>query len=135
MAVVIYPGTKNELKVNFDSYESKFTYITLSKSNSQWNTPKNIKIGMTLDELIKINGRDFLIYGFETDYGGTVASWNGGNLQHSKLNLMLTPSENSAYYNDEKYYQVTGDKEFNTSNEIIKGLGLTVSEITIQNTK
>ncbi len=134
MAAVIYPNTRNELKVNFDSYESKFTFITIRKPNSQWKTPKNIKIGMTLDELIKINGRDILIYGFETDYGGAV-TWNGGLLENSKIYLMLTPNNKSAYYNSEKYYQVVGDKEFISSNEIIKGLGLTVSELTMQNSK
>lgn len=134
MSVVIYPNTRNEIRLHFDSFTSEFTMITLREANFQWETPKNIKVGMTLNELIKINGKDFKIYGFETDYGGTISSWEGGNLEKSGISVMLTPDENSAYYT-EKYDQVTGDKEFSTTNEIIKGLGLTIMELTLQNKK
>lgn len=45
-----------------------------------WTGPKSIRVGTPLAEVEKANGRPFVLYGFQWDYGGTVETWNGGAL-------------------------------------------------------
>jgi hypothetical protein len=46
---------------------------------SRWNL-SGITIGSSLAEVQKVNGKPFLVSGFDWDYGGFVADWNGGAL-------------------------------------------------------
>lgn len=133
MAIMIYPKTNNEVQLNFDSFTSEFTRAIFTKPNSQWKLPMNLKIGKSLNELKKINGKDFTIYGFETDYAGA-CFWEGGNLAASGVAVSLSADENSAVVKDyKKYQEVMGDKHYSSSNEIIVQMGLTISEINIIN--
>ena len=42
--------------------------------------PNGIRRGMTLAEVEKLNGRPFVLVGFDWDYGGAVTDWKGGAL-------------------------------------------------------
>jgi hypothetical protein len=46
---------------------------------SRWNL-SGITIGSSLAEVQKVNGKPFLVNGFDWDYGGFVADWKGGAL-------------------------------------------------------
>jgi hypothetical protein len=46
---------------------------------SRWNL-SGITIGSSLAEVQKVNGKPFLVSGFDWDYGGFVADWKGGAL-------------------------------------------------------
>lgn len=48
-----------------------------AKKPSTWTGPEGIRIGMTLDEVAKINGQPFKLNGFEWDYGGYVVDLKG----------------------------------------------------------
>jgi hypothetical protein len=50
-----------------------------SARTNAWNVA-GITIGSTLAEVQKVNGRPFLVNGFEWDYGGLVTNWKGGML-------------------------------------------------------
>lgn len=47
--------------------------------SSRWNV-LGVSIGSSLVDVQKINGRPFLVSGFEWDYGGFVVDWKGGAL-------------------------------------------------------
>lgn len=48
-----------------------------AKKPSTWIGPEGIRIGMTLDEVAKLNGQPFKLNGFEWDYGGYVVDLKG----------------------------------------------------------
>lgn len=47
---------------------------------SQWHSAEGISLGTSLQELEKLNGWPFQLYGFGWDYSGCIHSWDGGNL-------------------------------------------------------
>jgi hypothetical protein len=49
-------------------------------AGSGWSGPGGLRIGASLEAVETANGKPFILYGFEWDYGGTVESWNGGML-------------------------------------------------------
>ena len=59
---------------------------------TRWKTNQGVRIGTTLLELEKINGRAFDFWGFGWDMGGTASDWKGGSLQpapESYFNITL----------------------------------------------
>lgn len=50
-------------------------------SMPEWRSPEGIHLGMPIEEVEKINGKPFKLYGFGWDYGGTPTSWEGGKLE------------------------------------------------------
>jgi hypothetical protein len=48
-----------------------------STKTSHWNVA-GVTLGSSLPEVQKINGKPFLLSGFEWDYSGFVTNWNGG---------------------------------------------------------
>jgi TonB family protein len=119
---VVYPNTSNEIVINL-----KQRFIRLTKENSKWKMPYNLRIGEPIEEVIKINGRDFIINGFETDYGGEVDDWENGHLETVasltfKVTNRIGTDVNGGLFKLNK---------INTSNPIVKQLKLKIEEIVI----
>ncbi|MEE1611341.1 hypothetical protein [Microvirga sp. CF3016] len=47
---------------------------------SGWSGPEGLRVGSPFKAVETVNGKPFILYGFEWDYGGTIESWNGGAL-------------------------------------------------------
>ncbi len=47
----------------------------------EWKSTEGVYLGMSIEELEKLNGKPFKLYGFGWDYGGSVISWEGGKLE------------------------------------------------------
>lgn len=64
-----------------DETMSRVARLTLRNSakTSHWNVA-GVTIGSTLAEVQKINGKPFLVHGFDSDFSGFVVSWKGGKL-------------------------------------------------------
>lgn len=78
-ASVLYrsePEKRLEVSWNDDKKRSGLSSAT-AKKPSTWTGPEGIRIGMTLDEVAKLNGQPFKINGFEWDYGGYVVDLKG----------------------------------------------------------
>jgi hypothetical protein len=70
------------IEVSFaDETMNRVAGLTLHDTarTSHWNVA-GITIGSSLAEVQKINGKPFLVNGFDSDAGGFVRSWNGGTL-------------------------------------------------------
>jgi len=82
LGVMVFPDTKNALEIVWELEASigRPAFVRLSKEDGEWATREGLQVGTTLEKLEEINGRPFTFYGFEWDYGGLVADWNGGNL-------------------------------------------------------
>ena len=87
----VFPGTKNEAIVYWadSAYHKKIGFITTYSEGSGWHTTDSLKIGSSVKELLRLNGKGIRFSGFEWDYGGTIISYNNGKFEKSPVNFEL----------------------------------------------
>lgn len=104
-------------------------------SKSLWRTSEGITIGTTVKQLERLNGRSFLLLGFDWDYTGTVTSWRNGKLQKplgQKLTLRLdhsTPDPSKIV--GQAYRSVVGDQEVRSDFWVMQTLNPRVYQMVI----
>lgn len=61
-----------------------------------WQSAEGIRVGSSIEEVEKANGKPFLLSGFDWDYGGYANSWEGGALEPKAggciLSVRFSPS-------------------------------------------
>lgn len=136
----LFKGTPEEAQIlwkdtiNFAKPDNVLIRPAEGKPN-EWLVEGGIKIGMTLKELEKINGKSFSVSGFGWDYGGFVADWKGGKLdgKDGVSNFVLRFGYD---YNDEKLNmfadKVMGEGPFPSNNPAMQKLNPKVVEISIR---
>lgn len=80
-ATVLYPNDPiRRLEVQWADLQNRAqpAALTVTGDRSQWIGPQGLALGDDLASVEQKNGKPFAIYGFEWDYGGTVADWKGG---------------------------------------------------------
>ncbi|TXF90814.1 hypothetical protein FUA23_05075 [Neolewinella aurantiaca] len=126
----LFPGTKNEADVMFPNEENGIEELTIviRKEGSEWRMAGSpVTVGTSLHELKEINGKPITFLGYEWDYGGTVMDWNGGELDKIGATLTTPVLPNGQLLPDE----LMGDTEVSTDNPNLKGLGITVADISV----
>ena len=121
---VIFPNDKNRrIEIVWkDKVKKKLPdFIQLFGEKSLWKTKEGISLGTSLKNLEKINGKPFVLAGFEWDYSGTVTSWKGGNLGKigQKITLRLNP-ENYDKVPQKDLDAVVGDGDFSSKNKAMQ---------------
>ncbi len=93
----VYPETEKEFIVNWvDSfYHKNISFIECWNPASPYHTSTGLKMGSTLQDLLKVNGQKMTFSGFGWDYGGYVQSYNNGTLEKSPINFRLEHPDNS----------------------------------------
>ncbi len=126
MISVLYPGTNNEVEF---SWKDSVTFnglqeIALHKDSSEWST-HGVKVGTTLEELIRLNKKDFTFSGFGWDYGGAVF-WNeGGDL----ADLMITLDISNYDMPQNEQDSLLGDQSVSSKSPIARKSNPVVREI------
>jgi hypothetical protein len=127
IAYYVFPDTDNEMEVIFDGENG--TAITFTKERAKWKSPFGIKVGDPLDKVVKVNGKNFKINGFEWENGGTVDSWEGGAMAGKGVSVLFK-ANNSGDPN--LYDEVTGGKKIKTDMSVLKKLEVVVEKITFK---
>lgn len=146
-ATIIFKGTDKEITIEWKetiNYKSLLSinimpYIKTDTAmliyTSQWQTKKGLKLGMPLNEVVQLNGKDFTIGGLGWDYGGGVISWNGGNLsKDSNISVVFTDTEtkNGVSLSEAEQNQINGEGvQINSSNKALQKLNPVISSIFI----
>ncbi|PUZ19972.1 hypothetical protein DCM91_19970 [Chitinophaga costaii] len=126
-AYFLFPDTNNELE--FIMHADSTNVITFSQENSGWKFPFGIKVGDPLEKVVKLNGRNFRIFGFEWEDGGTVESWEGGTLEGKGVEVLFKVVNSG----DPKLYDaVTGNKKVSADNAALKKMGVVVERVSFQ---
>ncbi|HRX14782.1 MAG TPA: SH3 domain-containing protein [Spirochaetota bacterium] len=133
---VLYENSNDEMEILWSGqYEKPVTTVILRKKNSKWKTAEGITVGMTLEELEKINGKPVIFLGFDWDYGGYVMSFNGGVLEKYKglLNIRIyyTQETDTESIDFNEYSQVIGDREIVSDNPVLKKMKIEIIEMRI----
>jgi len=100
-ATIVFPNTENEISIIWKRTQpyKVIEQILIDHPDASWTTNQGIGIGTTLEELVKINGKDFQFAGFEWDNSGYTNAWEGGTIPQS-LVVYLEPSKPEAIYPD-----------------------------------
>lgn len=134
MASVLYPkDPKRRLEILWQNETTRSDLSVISiNGQSTWIAPKGLKLGVPLVTLEKLNGRPFKLAGFDWDYSGAVRDWMGGALSilpgGCNMGMKLAPDPNTSA---ESRRDVSGDKEFMSSDPLMRAANPTVEEITI----
>lgn len=121
----IYPNTENEIDFYITNKEILFklpAYNTYFDSNPdlssqiKWKISNGIKIGSTLSEVQKINGKSFNLSGFEWDYPGVVSSWLNGSIA-SELSVVF---QQTAKKQPSGYEQILGNVIISSDNPVLR---------------
>lgn len=133
----VWPGTNKEIIVHWKEKQAPLASIDmleLRDSASVYHFVNGIKIGSTLEELIKENGgAEFSFYGFGWDYGGTVSDFNSGKLSKNLpcfRGVLALPKEAS---NETGAGEVMGDKLIKSSHPFFSKFNPRLVNIKIKN--
>lgn len=101
---------------------------------TRWSTADGLRIGTTLHELERRNGKPFRLWGFGWDYGGSVSSWRGGRLDagaQSFLAVTLGPPSTLSPAQNKALNSVSGDGEFMSADKSMQLLGPVVQAMQV----
>ncbi|MEO7433313.1 MAG: hypothetical protein ABIR62_15075 [Dokdonella sp.] len=74
------PARRAELFVQDEERLRGISSIRVSGDRSRWHLESGVRPGMSLDDLVALNGKAITFTGLDWDYGGSVADWNRGRL-------------------------------------------------------
>lgn len=124
----LFPGTGDEVEIMWmDSVKYAgiihvMTYVHHNQEtyepiyNSKWTTREGVTLGMTLEDLVKLNGKPVKFLGFDWDYGGGVVSFENGKLEGSNLSIGLSYDMDPATISESDFTRILGDVEISTEN-------------------
>lgn len=132
-ATVFPDDSLRQVQVAFrDSSGTAPRFVVIRGDSSLWHTDRGVTLGTRLARLAALNGRPFLLLGFGWDYGGTVASWNGGSLavdsSAGRFIVRLHPTRTGPAA-DSLARDVLGDREYASDRPAMAALEPAVDEL------
>ena len=85
-ALVVFPDDPSrrlELVLDAEDKDAPIQELRVRAPGSRWRDASGLRTGMTLADLVALNGAPISFYGLEWDYGGTVQDWHGGTLANA----------------------------------------------------
>ncbi|MHA8107984.1 hypothetical protein [Aquirufa sp. A-Brett2-W8] len=127
---IIFPGTAKQANVFF--HEGKISDVSVQGENSVWKTASGLYLGLSLQEVEKINAKNFTISGFGWAHGGSVVSWEGGKLAgDSTLTHLVSFRNKRQNISIEEFKKVSGEAEFDVRHALIQLMNPALEQITI----
>jgi predicted GNAT family acetyltransferase len=127
---IIYPGTPKQANVFF--HEGKISDVSIQGESSAWKTSSGLYLGLTLQEVEKINAKNFTISGFGWAHGGSVVSWEGGKLAgDSTLTHVVSFRNKRQNISVDEFTKVSGEAEFDVRHPSIQQMNPVLEQITI----
>lgn len=79
-ASVLFPDQPDELVLLWrqDAPFERVAEVRAYRPDGRWHGTLGVKVGLPIEALREINGKDFAFHGFEWDYSGLVNDWQGG---------------------------------------------------------
>jgi hypothetical protein len=127
---VLYPkDPKRRLEVWWQNPNRTGTYLIDIAGKSIWTAPKGLRLGLTLEQLQKLNHKPFKLKGFDENRIANVADWDGGELADlpggCKASASLHTNATSATSD------LPAKDEYSSDDPAMRALKPTVSEILI----
>jgi hypothetical protein len=133
-ASVLFPtDPKRRLEVWWSNPKDRSgTYLIVINGKSTWSAPGGLRLGLTLQQLEKLNKKSFKLKGFDKDGVATISDWDGGELASlaggckSGLSLRADPKAPA-----DAVSALSPDKEYGSQDPEIQAVKPTVSEVLI----
>jgi hypothetical protein len=130
---VIYPkDPRRRLEVWWQNPNRTGTYLIDIAGRSIWTAPKGLRLGLSLEQLERLNRRPFKLNGFDGKGVASVADWNGGELAAlpggCKAGVSLRANGAKAA---SAVTALPAKDEYNSDDPALRALRPTVSEILI----
>ncbi|HTF05211.1 MAG TPA: hypothetical protein VK826_14380 [Bacteroidia bacterium] len=109
---------------------SNMDYYAETLDPGTWKSRTGVSLGMSTDDLQKLNGRPFKFSGFGWDYGGGVMSWENGTLDKKGIAVQLSEGTSAELSQDETN-QVLGDVPVMSNNPALQKLKPRVWSISV----
>ena len=116
----LYPGTINEAIIYWKekAWHKTIGMIVCYRDSALYHTDKGLKIKSGFIDLLRLNKQKIGFTGFGWDYGGTIITYNNGQLEnsalHYELDISITPAEEEM--------MVMGDTTLDTDMPLVKQL-------------
>lgn len=124
IGTILFPGTDMQVDIMWQDSINNSGMInatvnatfddktfTPSFNNKKWNTREGVYLGMSLEDLVALNGKSVKFYGFGWDYGGIVTSFEKGKLDGSNIGVVLSNTNVSDGMAIDQLSDVLGDFE------------------------
>ena len=144
VATVVFPDdTSAALAVTWDREHVASVYICFATKTGpcRWRTASGIRIGTSIRELNKLNGKSFQAGGF-AEQQGRVTSWRNGALEEASsacghLVVGLAPAamienRDMSKNESEEWKQLQGDKSYPSGGVSLLYLNTAVSSLTLE---
>jgi hypothetical protein len=127
---VLFPNDpKRRLEVWWRNANRTGTYLIDIADKSTWTGPKGLRLGLTIEQLEKLNKKPFKIKGFDQNGVASVADWDGGELASlpggCNVGLSLHASTQTAGS------ELPNKDEYSSGDPAMRALRPTVAEILI----
>jgi len=112
----IFSNTPREITVywKLNKFHQQISAAECYGENAPYYTSDSLKVGSSLLQLLKANGKKIDFYGAGWDYGGLITSYNQGKFESSAIFFQLSdkPGMNP---------KLMGDQKLNTEMPLVKG--------------
>jgi predicted GNAT family acetyltransferase len=127
---IIFPGTAKQANVFF--HDGKISDVSIQGESSAWKTASGLYLGLPLQEVEKLNTKNFTISGFGWAHGGSVVSWEGGKLAGDSTLTHLASFRNKRQnISVDEFNKVSGEAEFDVRHPAIQQMNPVLEQITI----
>jgi hypothetical protein len=134
MASVLFPkDPRRRLEVWWsDPAQRSGIYLIVIGGESMWIAPGGMRLGLTIEQLEKLNHKSFKLKGYESNRTLTVSDWNGGALATlaggCKSGLTLTADKKIP---DKALAALPADKEYSSDDAAVRATRPHTSEVLI----
>lgn len=129
---ILFPNSEQTVFVFY--HKGQISDVSIQGNSSKWITKSGLYLGLPLQEVEKLNGKNFTISGFNWLHGGTVVSWEGGKLGGDKLSHVARFSNAANKHegmSDADYQKISGEAEFDVRHPSIQFLNPTLDYLSI----
>jgi hypothetical protein len=100
------------------------------RDQSRWKVGNGVRLGASIAQVEKMNGKPFVMRSFNTEYGGTVTDWQDGALARRDDGCRLS-MQFSAEGDPEAFRNLPEGERLLSDNRHVRVLKATVAEIYI----
>lgn len=126
---IIFPSSPKQVYVYYRAGE--IVDVTIQGKSSAWKTDSGLYLGLPLQEVQKLNNKNFTLSGFNWAHGGEVVSWEGGKLADIHLATFSNAGNQHDGLSDAEYNQISGQTEFDVRHEAIQKLNPSLDMISL----
>lgn len=126
---IIFPNSPKQVYVYYRAGE--IVDVTIQGKSSAWKTDSGLYLGLPLQDVQKLNAKNFTLSGFNWAHGGEVVSWEGGKLAGIHLATFSNAGNQHEGLSDAEYTQISGQTEFDVRHEAIQKLNPSLDMISL----